>query len=367
MISLKIMLHTIKFSLIKGIGLISKRKLIEQEGSSEMAFLKLKSELLKTCSKKSLGILNQMNSTSLSQQALDIVEDCEKNHIQIIPYWHDYFPENLNYCVDAPLIIYIKGNKNPNDYQLISLVGTRNCSEYGLKECEKILEFLKPYRVGIVSGLAYGIDIFAHKLSNKFNIANYAVLGSGLNKVYPKNHINESYLIEKNGMIISEYLPSTSPLSYNFPKRNRIIAGMSKCTIVVESRIKGGAMITARLANEYNREVFAVPGNNQQVNSSGTNLLIQNLQANILNNPEQILELLNIDKKINSNINCQKQKLNIEEQIVYDIIFNNKELSTNEIQLKSGIKTSILNALLINLEIKQYINLKFGNFYEIKF
>ena len=95
--------------------------------------------------------------------------------------------------------------------------------------------------------------------------------------------------------------------------------------------------------------------------------MIQNLQANILNNPEQILELLNIDKKINSNINYQKQKLNIEEQIVYDIIFNNKELSTNEIQLKSGIKTSILNALLINLEIKQYINLKFGNFYEIKF
>ena len=121
------MLHTIKFSLIKGIGLISKRKLIEQEGSSEMAFLKLKSELLKTRSKKSLKILKQINSTSLSQQALEIVEDCEKNHIQIIPYWHDYFPENLNHCVDAPLIIYIKGNKNPNDYQLISLVGTRNC------------------------------------------------------------------------------------------------------------------------------------------------------------------------------------------------------------------------------------------------
>ena len=168
-------------------------------------------------------------------------------------------------------------------------------------------------------------------------------------------------------MIISEYLPYTSPLSYNFPKRNRIIAGMSKCTIVVESRIKGGAMITARLANEYNREVFAVPGNNQQVNSSGTNLLIQNHQANILNNPEQILEFLNIDKQINSNINYQKQKLNIEEQIVYDIIFKNKELSANEIQIKSGIKTSILNALLINLEIKQYIKLKFGNFYEIKF
>ena len=142
---------------------------------------------------------------------------------------------------------------------------------------------------------------------------------------------------------------------------------MSKCTVVVESRIKGGAMITARLANEYNREVFAVPGNNQQANSSGTNLLIQNHQANILNNPEQILEFLNIEKKINSNINYQKQKLNIEEQIVYDIIFKNKELSTNEIQLKSGIKTSILNALLINLEIKQYIKLKFGNFYEIKF
>ena len=218
-----------------------------------------------------------------------------------------------------------------------------------------------------MSGLAYGIDIFAHKLSNKFNIANYAVLGSGLDKVYPKNHINESYLIEKNGMIISEYLPYTSPLSYNFPKRNRIIAGMSKCTIVVESRIKGGAMITARLANEYNREVFAVPGNNQQVNSCGTNLLIQNHQANILNNPEQILEFLNIDKQINSNINYQKQKLNIEEQIVYDIIFKNKELSANEIQIKSGIKTSILNALLINLEIKQYIKLRFGNFYEIKF
>ena len=364
------MLHTIKFSLIKGIGLISKRKLIDQEGSSEMAFLKLRSELLKTHSKKSLRILKQMNSKSLSQQALEIMENCEKNYIQIIPYWHDYFPKNLNHCVDAPLVIYVKGCKNPNDYQLISLVGTRNCSEYGLRECEKILEFLKCYSIGIVSGLAYGIDIFTHKLSNKFNIANYAVLGSGLNKIYPKNHINESYLVEKNGMIISEYLPYTSPLSYNFPKRNRIIAGMSKCTIVVESRIKGGAMITARLANEYNREVFAVPGNNQQVNSSGTNLLIQNHQANILNNPEQIIEFLNIDEKeLNSNVNFQipKQKLNNEEQRIYEIIFENKELSNNEIQLKSGMKTSILNATLINLEIKQCIELKFGNFYRIKF
>ena len=156
---------------------------------------------------------------------------------------------------------------------------------------------MKPYNFAIFSGLACEINFFAHNRANCLVIANYEVLGIGINNIYPKAHLKESEIISNNGMLIAKFLPNTGPRSYNFPKRNRIIAGMSKCTIVVESPKKGGAMITARLANDYKRKVFAIPGNNNQTQSFGANWLIENQQATILNSPEQIIKLLGLTKK----------------------------------------------------------------------
>lgn len=362
------MLETVIFSLIKGLPFSIKKKLIDENKCPKNALANLKTSLIGVNSKTGLKILNQINSNSISAKAEKIIQDCIENEIQIVPYWNDFYPKDLMHCIDAPFLIYMKGEENPNNQNLISIVGTRNCTDYGLNEVKRILKYLKPYPIGIVSGLAYGIDIYAHRIAAEFDIVNYAVLGSGINNIYPKKHFKESQKIMENGMLISEYTPNEGPRTYHFPRRNRIIAGVSKCTIVIESKKTGGAMITARLANDYSRDVFAVPGNNYQEYSSGSNLLIQRHQATILNRPEQIIEALNIKRVENKTTLIHKKKnLSKEEELVLSIISKNNEMSINEIQIKSSLKTSFLNFVLTNLEIKQYIEPKLGNFYKIKF
>ncbi|MDB9990509.1 DNA-processing protein DprA [Flavobacteriales bacterium] len=362
------MLETVIFSLIKGLPFSIKKKLIEENMCPKKALANLKTSLIGVNSKTGFKILNQINSNSILAKAEKIVQDCIENDIKIIPYWNGFYPKDLIHCIDAPFLIYMKGEKNPNNQNLISIVGTRNCTDYGLKEVKKILKYLKPYPIGIVSGLAYGIDICTHRTANEFDIVNYAVLGSGINNIYPKKHLKESEKIMENGMLISEYTPNEGPRTYHFPRRNRIIAGVSKCTIVIESKKTGGAMITGRLANDYSRDVFAVPGNNHQEYSSGSNLLIQRHQATILNHPEQIIEALNIKRVENkTTLIHNKKNLSKEEELVLSIISKNNEMSINEIQIKSSLKTSFLNFVLTNLEIKQYIQPNLGNFYKIKF
>ena len=362
------MLETVIFSLIKGLPFSIKKKLIDENKCPKKALASLKKSLIGVSSKTGFKILNQINSNSILAKAEKIVQDCIENDIQIIPYWNGFYPKDLIHCIDAPFLIYMKGEKNPNNQNLISIVGTRNCTDYGLKEVKKILKYFKPYPIGIVSGLAYGIDIYTHRTANEFDIVNYAVLGSGINNIYPKKHLKESEKIMENGMLISEYTPNEGPRTYHFPRRNRIIAGVSKCTIVIESKKTGGAMITGRLANDYSRDVFAVPGNNHQEYSSGSNLLIQRHQATILNHPEQIIEALNIKRVENkTTLIHNKKNLSKEEELVLSIISKNNEMSINEIQIKSSLKTSFLNFVLTNLEIKQYIEPNLGNFYKIKF
>ena len=362
------MLDTVIFSLIKGLPFSIKKKLIEDHKSPKKAIDNLKISLRGVSSKTGLKILNQINSSAIVEKAEKIIQECMESEIQIIPYWHAFYPKDLIHCTDAPFLIYTKGEQNPNTQNLISIVGTRNCTDYGLKEIKRILNYLKSYPIGIVSGLAYGIDIYAHRTANELNLVNHAVLGSGINKIYPKKHLEDSQKIKENGMLISEYTPNEGPRAYHFPRRNRIIAGMSKCTIVVESKKTGGAMITARLANDYNRDVFAVPGNNHQEYSSGSNLLIQRHQATILNHPEQIVEYLDLKKIENkTTLKHNNIKLSKEEKLVLNIISKNNEMSINEIQIQSSLKTSFLNFVLTNLEIKQFIEPKIGNFYKIKF
>ncbi len=362
------MLETVIFSLIKGLPFSIKKKLIEDHKCPKKAMDNLKMSLRGINSKTGIKILKQINSNAIAEKAEKIIQECMESEIQIIPYWHDFYPMDLIHCTDAPFLIYIKGEQNPNTQNLISIVGTRSCTDYGLREIKKILEYLKPYPIGIVSGLAYGIDIYTHRTSNELNLVNHAVLGSGINRIYPRKHLEDSQKIKENGILISEYTPNEGPRTYHFPRRNRIIAGMSKCTIVVESKKTGGAMITARLANDYNRDVFAVPGNNHQEYSSGSNLLIQRHQATILNHPEQIVEYLNLKKVENkTTLKHNNIKLSKEEKLVLSIISKNNEISINEIQIQTSLKTSFLNFVLTNLEIKQYIEPKIGSFYKIKF
>ncbi len=361
------MIYTLLFSLIKGMSINIKKKLIDESINAEYALIKLRNDLKGMNTVSSKKILNQINSNSLIKEVEKIIKNCKDNNIKLVSYKDISYPKNLFHCVDSPIVIYCKGKIEPNRYNLISIVGTRNCSDYGLDQCKELISFLEPYNIALVSGLAYGIDIFAHNSANSLGIANYAVLGSGINNIYPRAHLKESEIISNNGMLISEFIPNAGPRSYNFPQRNRIIAGMSKCTIVVESPKKGGAMITARLANDYNREVFAIPGNNNQTKSLGANWLIENHQATILNNPEQIIKFLGLTKKENDNrLTKNIIGLKEDEKIVYNIIAKEIKISFNEIQLKSSFSTSKLTVILTNLEINQYVKSIIGNFYKLK-
>jgi len=361
------MIDKIVYSLIKGVPIRTKKLIADQADDSQSILRELRLKMTNLNTKSSYKVLNQLNSKNIYNEAQTILNICTDNNIEIIFYNEENYPKNLIQCQDAPILIYCKGKKHSNNIPLLSIVGTRDCSDYGLGQCKDFISYLANYNIGLVSGLAYGIDIHTHRIANQLDIPNYAVLGSGILNIYPKNHFTESELTAENGMIISEFTPFSSPKSYHFPQRNRIIAGMSMCTMVVESPIKGGAIITASLANDYNRDVFAIPGNNNQSTSKGTNTLIEKNQAAILNNPEQIIDLLGLSTSNKNPAGTQSDiQLSSQETIIYELISKGKDISFNKIQMESNFPTSYLNVILTNLELKDLIIPKFGNFYNLK-
>ena len=234
----------------------------------------------------------RFNANKTLDQADQIIEDCLQNNIQIINQNDKYYPKLLLNCIDRPHVIYQKGKRHINDIPCISIVGTRNNTKYGLDITNQIVSKLNAYKVGIVSGLAYGIDIIAHRKAIDLNIPNFGILGSGHLHIYPKNHQKEIEEILEIGAVISEFPPRSKPTKYNFPKRNRIIAGVSHSTVVVESKKKGGSLITAQIAGSYNRDVYAVPGNINAPSSEGCNQLVKNNLAILLQDFEQITDEL---------------------------------------------------------------------------
>ena len=361
------MIYKIALSLIKYLPIKLFNELKINYKNDEKIYSQLKKIVLKVNSKTALKIQSQIKNDEVLELAEKIYLECISKNIEIICEDSEKYPKLLKECPDKPKLIYIKGNINPNHQNLIALVGTRNCTDYGLRNCEYFLKEFSKYKVGIVSGLAYGIDIHAHQISNKLKLPNYAVLGSGINVIYPKIHQKFADQIKENGMLISEYPPFSPPTKYNFPQRNRIIAGMTKCTIVVESSIKGGAMITGKLANDYNREVFAIPGNIDKLSSQGCNSLIHHHQAHLVNHPEQVIKMLNLGIKQKKELisNERVDQLTREQKKIYDYIKKNNNSSFNIIQKIMNIPTSDLNTILTIMELDELILQNPGKIYQI--
>ena len=333
----------------------------------EKTYKEISKLVLKSDSKTAIKIRAQIINNEPILKAKEIIADCHRLGVKVIDEGSDLYPNLLKECPDKPYVIYNKGNVSANNQDLIAMVGTRNCTNYGLQNCDFLLEKLNSFKVGIVSGLAYGIDIQAHKIANKLKIPNFAVLGSGINNLYPKLHQRIANDIIKNGMLISEFPPNSPPLKFNFPKRNRIIAGMAKSTVVIESGKNGGAMITAKLANDYNRDVFAVPGDINKPYSQGCNQLIYDHQAQILNDPKNILDFIKLDKLKEDETIIKNKKPNIygEQKLIYDYIHENRDSSFNKIQHKLNLSTPKLNSLLTTMEIDQLILELPGKIYKI--
>ncbi len=360
--------YLLALSNIKGLSNRSLNTLLKTHLSPKKLYFNFPLEKIKSL-KKRKGIEIQLKSDNPLLYAENIIRTSNENNISIINSKDKTYPILLKECDDHPTFLFTKGNYNPNQNVLIAVVGTRNLTSYGKEFCEKLALCLRGLKIGIVSGLAYGIDFQIHKNSLDSNIPNVGVLGSGIKNIYPCEHLRLSERIMENGLLISESAPYASPISYNFPKRNRIIAGMTKATIIVESPARGGAIITAKLANDYNRDVYAVPGSILQSSSKGCNQLIKNHQAHLIDDPSELIELLDL-KQNNEDIHehiVQKPLLfnNKIEETIYKLILKEKKISIDKIEQITQIDFPELNGLLFNLEINSYIKQYPGKIFTI--
>jgi DNA processing protein len=266
------------------------------------------------------------------------------------------YPRRLLNCCDPPLLLFYKGNADLNSGKIISIAGTRRHSEYGKSVVEALVKEMAAHNVLIVSGLAYGIDSLAHRNALKNNLATIGVIAHGMDTIYPPQNTSLAKEMLALGGILTEFKSNTSPDKYNFPSRNRIVAGMSDATIIVESGEKGGSMITAEIANGYNKDVFAVPGKIFDTRSNGCNELIRMNKAILLNHPAQIAETLGWnERKIAANPQTTLfTDLDDTEKRVVELLQQNTN-TFDELNISLGVAASRLASVLLNLELKNLV------------
>lgn len=355
----------IALTLLKGIGPKKARQLATTFDDLEEFF---KDSYIKLKNKTGMPIsfLKQMEREIALSKAKEYQNYFKSNNIEPIYLFDDQYPRRLKQCHDAPLLLYGKGKFELNNPKVVAIVGTRNATEYGKEVCIELIEGMIGKDILIVSGMAYGIDICVHQLCVKNNIPTIGVLGHGLDRLYPSVHKHTASRMLSNGGLISEFLPGTKPDRENFPMRNRIVAGMSDATIVVESKNSGGSLITAQLANDYNRDVFAVPGNIGQIYSRGCNELIKAQKAHLITSCQDFLTIMDWNKKENKEIQINLfQDLSQEERNIVEIIQVKKELNIDVLSSLLKIPISILNVQLFNLEISGILKSLPGKIYKL--
>ena len=360
------LLYTIAITLSPNVGAINGKRLISHCGNAYNVFKEKKSNLMKIQG-VSTGIIDGLcNKDALARAEKEILF-AEKNSIRILSFFDNNYPVRLKRCADSPVVLYVRGNALPNGERMLAIVGTRSASDYGKRICEKIISELSKYDIGIISGLAYGIDTEAHRNSLKYNLKTFAVLGHGLHTVYPSRNFSLAKSIEPTGSLISEFISGTNPDRENFPMRNRIIAGMSDAVLVVEAADRGGALITAAIASSYNRDVFAVPGRIDDKYSAGCNYLIKSQQASIVLSGTDIIENMNWDDKIKKGALQQSlfYELNETQQKIIDFIRETSGSDIDTISDKLNIPISKLSCELLDLELKGVLRCLPGKVYKM--
>jgi DNA processing protein len=360
----------IGLTLIHGIGNNLAKNLIAYLGNEEAVFKEKALTLAKVPGIGKTLALEIANHQHVLDRAEKEIEFMSKNGVECCYYADDEYPHRLRECFDAPLILYKRCNHDLNQGRFIGVVGTRNATEQGKENCRKLIAELKNIdNTVIMSGLAYGIDICSHKAALENNIPTIGVIAHGLDRIYPGAHLGVARRMTENGGLITEYLSETNPDRQNFVQRNRIIAGMSDVVIVVESGQKGGALITAELANDYNREVLAFPGRNTDEWSKGCNSLIKRNKAMLIESAADLVQLMGWEKTANSKKPKQIQlfhELSPEEQKVVGILQQNDSgLQVNEMVHLSSLSYHKLSSLLLELEFKSIIKLLPGGVYKL--
>lgn len=356
--------YYIAMSFLHKIGPIHAKNLISYCGSVENVFKQKKAHLLKV---PGIGgkLADLISSGAVFKQAEIELEFVEKYKINVIPYTDSEYPKRLLHCADSPIVLYAKGNTDLNPKRTLAIVGTRKCTKYGRDFVAQLIEELNNIDIQIISGLALGIDAEAHKNAVDFNKNTVGVLGHALNMMYPPEHKNLAIkMIENGGALLSEYPSQNKMHPSNFPQRNRIIAGMSDAVIVVESAVKGGSVITANIANSYNRDVFALPGRYKDKASKGCNFLLKTFKAQIIESADDLLKQMSWDEGEKKPRKIQRElalDLNEQENKIINALKDSDGLETDLLAVKTNLSGSKLATHLLELELKGIIYSLPGN------
>ena len=360
-------LYPIALTLIPGIGSVQARQLLEHFGNAAAVF---------KAKRKQLEPLDGIGETRAQQilqfdgfkEAEAELAFMQKHHIQPLFLTDAAYPQRLLRCYDAPIMLYYRGNANLNNSRIISIIGTRTNSDYGRQATEQIISDLQAHNVIVVSGLAFGIDAIAHKTCIQQQIPTVGVMAHGFHTIYPAQHKSMAKDMLLQGGLLTEFVSGTKADKHNFPRRNRIVAGMADATIVIETAAKGGSMITAELAHNYNRDLFALPGRITDIKSSGCLKLVQQGKARLFTGTDELLQTMNWhDKKKTP----KKQRelfvtLSAEEQTIVQLLQQKDSMHIDELFLQSGLSSSTVAGAILNLELQNLITGLPGKLYRLQ-
>lgn len=359
-------LYEIALSKIKGIGIKHAKYILAK--TNLFSFFKDPIYITHKKTGLSFSFLQKINFKLALEEAEKELEILTQKKISYLFFNDAKYPYRLKECDDCPIVLYHYGKSEINPSKIVSIVGSRKASVEGKAITRELIYELAKLNVTVVSGLAYGIDIAAHQACLENKTPTFAVMGHGFDHVYPYAHKKTLNQIADLGKVFSEHPPNIAPQKFFFPKRNRIIAGLSDATIVVESTIKGGSIITAKLANEYNRDVFAFPGNVTSSSFSGCNKLIQNNQAHLLTNGADLLNFLGWEKekKNKSSFFKKKEKLNDNEISIYNVFKEKRSACIREVYMNTKLSVPSIQSGLMNLELMNLIESVPGQRYLLK-
>lgn len=360
--------YQIGLTLLDGVGDVLAKNLVAYCGSAEQVFKTKKAALEKIPgigSYTANAIIKSKSALDRAEQELKFLQD---KKIKPLFFTDKNYPQRLKNCTDSPVMLYYKGNADLNVEKVVAVVGTRTPSAYGRQMTEKLIQDLSQSGCLVVSGLAYGIDITAHKESLENGLNTVGVLAHGLDRVYPSVHSNYAQKMTTQGGLLTEFLSETNPDKENFPKRNRIVAGMCDALVVVESKRGGGSLITATIANSYNKDIFAYPGKANDILSEGCNGLIKSHRANLIESAADLLYIMNWNEKVKNKKNTQIPLLlnfSPEEQLIIKAFENKNQLHVDEICYATNFPISKTSTFLLQLEFSNVIKSLPGKIYQL--
>lgn len=359
--------YRIALTMVPHIGDVNAKALLQYFGDATSVFKAPKKQLeaVEGMGTIRAASVKKFDSFAKVEQELAFID---KYKIQPISVLDSTYPQRMLNCYDSPSLLYFKGSADLNAQKVISIVGTRNNSDYGKQFCERLLESLKAEHILVVSGLAFGIDTIAHKAAIRNSLPTLGVLAHGLDTIYPSQNKSLAKDMLDNGGLLTDYPSGTRPDKQNFPKRNRIVAAICDALVVVESSKKGGSLITAELSNSYNKDVFAVPGKTTDLRSEGCNYLIKSNKASLITCAEDLLQMMNW-KPVKKKKVQQRQlfiDLSANEKAVIDLLNGVEAMHIEEIYARTEMSSSAVAEALLMLEMQGVITCLPGKVFKLQ-